>query len=558
MSKEKKLIECVPNFSEGRNPEVIQSIVNAAKSVEGVSVLNVDPGKATHRTVLTFAGEPEAVVEAAFRVIKASYELIDMRQHAGEHPRMGATDVCPLIPLNNISMEETVAYAQKLGQRVGEELQLPVYLYESAAQSEERKNLAHIRAGEYESLEDKFKKTEWKPDYGPAKFIPSFGAIAIGARDFLIAYNVNLNTTSVRKANAVAFDVREIGRTQKVEEHGKIVDKTIPGKCKSLKAIGWYIEEYGLAQVSMNLTNIKDTNLHQAYEACWESANKKGYRVTGSELIGMVPLKVLLAAAEFYLNKQKASLAINEKEKIKIAIKSLGLDELSPFVPEERIIEYKMKAPDQERLAKMNLIEFADETASENPAPGGGSVSAYVGSLGAALACMVANISLSKTGVQTKNIPFSLLGKKVQENKKQLLEKVDQDTLAFHKIIQAMRLPSASEEEKNARKWAIEEATIFAIETPKEVALLAMDNFELIEYVAKHGNPNAISDAGVAALCSRTCVLGACYNMKINAMGLEDKILAKKYAEEANRLSQEAMQWEESILSIVNQHIQIV
>jgi glutamate formiminotransferase / formiminotetrahydrofolate cyclodeaminase len=558
MPTEKKLIECVPNFSEGRNPEVIQSIVKAAQSVEGVSVLNVDPGKATHRTVLTFAGEPEAVIEAAFRVIKASYELIDMRQHTGEHPRMGATDVCPLIPLSNITMEETVAYAQKLGQKVGEELQLPVYLYESAARSEHRKNLAHIRAGEYEGLEEKFKKIEWQPDYGPAKFIPSFGAVAIGARDFLIAYNVNLNTTSVRKANAVAFDVREIGRTQKVEENGKLVEKTIPGKCKSVKAIGWFIEEYGLAQVSMNLTNINDTNLHQAYEACWESANKKGYRVTGSELIGMVPLKVLLEAAEFYLNKQKASLAINEKEKIKIAVKSLGLDELSPFVPEERIIEYKMKAAAQERLAKMNLIEFADETASENPAPGGGSVSAYVGSLGAALACMVANISLSKTGVQTKNISFSLLGKKVQENKKQLIEKVDQDTLAFHKIIEALRLPSASEEEKIARKLAIEEATLFAIETPKEVAMLALDNFELIEYVAKNGNPNAISDAGVAALCSRTCVLGACYNMKINAMGLEDKILAKKYAEEANRLTQEAMQWEEKILAIVNQHIQIV
>jgi glutamate formiminotransferase/formiminotetrahydrofolate cyclodeaminase len=557
MSTTKKLIECVPNFSEGQDSEIIQSIVAAAQSVQGVSVLNVDPGKATHRTVLTFAGEPEAVIEAAFRVIKSTYDKIDMRKHSGEHPRMGATDVCPLIPLSNISMEETAAYARKLGQRVGEELQLPVFLYEAAASSEQRKNLAHIRAGEYEGLEEKLKKPEWKPDFGPATFVPKFGAVAIGARDFLIAYNVNLNTTSVRKANAVAFDVREIGRTQKIIENGEHIEKNIPGRCKSVKAIGWFIEEYGLAQVSMNITNTKDTRLHEAFEACWESANKKGYRVTGSELIGMVPLNVLLDAAEFYLEKQKASLAINEKEKIKIAVKSLGLDELAPFVPEERIIEYKMKVLGEERLAKMTLLEFADETASENPAPGGGSVSAYAGSLGAALACMVANISLSKTGVQVKNMPFSTLGRKVQENKKQLLEKVDQDTLAFNKIIEAIRLPSSTTEEKFARKMAVEDATKYAIETPKQVALLALDNFELIEYVAKYGNPNAISDAAVAALCSRTCVLGACYNMKINAIGLENKSLAKEYIEEADKLTQKAIQWEERILSLVNQHMQL-
>lgn len=556
MSVKKKLIECVPNFSEGRDQNIISRIVDAAKGVEGVSVLNTDPGKATNRTVLTFAGEPENVIEAAFQVIKKSYELIDMRKHAGEHPRMGATDVCPLIPLDNITMEETVAFAKKLAKRVGEELELPVYLYENAAQSEERKNLATIRSGEYEALEDKLKDEKWKPDFGPAKFNPHFGAVVIGARDFLVAYNVNLNTSSVRKANSVAFDVREIGRTVKVKDKsGKIIEKTKPGACKSVKAIGWYIEEYGLAQVSMNLTNINDTNLHEAYEACWTSSLDRGYRVTGSELIGMVPLKVMLAAADYYLTMQNSSLGINEEEKVKIAIKSLGLAELAPFDPSERIIEYKMKSAESERLVSMSLKAFANETASENPAPGGGSVAAYVGSLGAALGCMVASLTVSKSGITEKFKPFSDLGAKVQQNKEQLLSMVDEDTRAFNKIIEAFRLSSGSEEDKDEKKKAIEEATLFAIETPMRVAEIALDNFELIEYVAAYGNPNAISDAGVAALCSRTCVQGACLNVKINAKTLDDKALMKSYFEKADVVLAKAAELEKRVLSIVDKHL---
>ncbi len=556
MSIKKQLIECVPNFSEGRDQSIVNQIVDAAKSIEGVSVLNVDPGKATNRTVLTFAGEPDAVIEAAFQVIKKSSELIDMRKHSGEHPRMGATDVCPLIPLDNISMEETVEFAKKLARRVGEELQLPAYLYENAAQTEERKNLATIRSGEYEALEEKLKDSRWKPDFGPATFNPRFGAVVIGARDFLIAYNVNLNTSSVRKANSVAFDIREIGRTVKSkDENGNQIEKIEPGTCKSVKAIGWYIEEYGLAQVSMNLTNINDTTLHEAYEACWESALRRGYRITGSELIGMVPLKVMLDAADYYLSKQNATLGMNEEEKIKIAIKSLGLAELAPFDPNERIIEYKMKSKDSERLVSMNLKDFANETASENPAPGGGSASAYVGSLGAALACMVASLTVSKTGVTGKYKKFSELGAKVQENKKQLFHMVDEDTRAFNKIIEAFRLPSDSEEEKLVKEKAVEDATLFAIETPMKVAQIALSNFELIEYVAENGNVNAISDAGVAALCSRTCVQGACLNVKINAVTLNDKSKIKNYFDQADQILDEAIVYENRVLSIVNKHL---
>lgn len=556
MSKSNQLIECVPNFSEGRDESIINEIVNAAKSVEGVSVLNVDPGKATNRTVLTFAGDPESVIEGAFQVIKRSYELIDMSKHSGEHPRMGATDVCPLIPLANITMEETVEYAKKLAERVGKELNLPAFLYENAASVPERRNLATIRSGEYEGLEDKLKKVEWKPDFGPAAFNARFGAVVIGARDFLVAYNVNLNTTSVRKANSVAFDVREIGRTVNVkDENGKTIQKTEAGKCKSLKAIGWYIEEYGLAQVSMNLTNINDTTLHEAYEACWESSLARGYRVTGSELIGMVPLKVMIDAADYYLTLQNASLGINEEEKIKIAVKSLGLDELAPFDPRERIIEYKMADIASERLINMTLRDFANETASENPAPGGGSVSAYIGSLGAALGCMVANLTVSRTGVKGKNKVFSDLSIQVQENKKKLFQLVDQDTLAFNKIIDAFRMSSATKEEQEIKTKAIQDATVFAIETPMQVAKTALSNFELLLYVAENGNVNAISDAGVGALCSRTCVQGACYNMKINAITLEDKKLTEKYFKQADEILKTAIEMENKVLAVVESHL---
>lgn len=556
MSKSNQLIECVPNFSEGRDESIINEIVNAAKSVEGVSVLNVDPGKATNRTVLTFAGDPESVIEGAFQVIKRSYELIDMSKHSGEHPRMGATDVCPLIPLANITMEETVEYAKKLAERVGKELNLPAFLYENAASVPERRNLATIRSGEYEGLEDKLKKVEWKPDFGPAAFNARFGVVVIGARDFLVAYNVNLNTTSVRKANSVAFDVREIGRTVNVkDENGKTIQKTEAGKCKSLKAIGWYIEEYGLAQVSMNLTNINDTTLHEAYEACWESSLARGYRVTGSELIGMVPLKVMIDAADYYLTLQNASLGINEEEKIKIAVKSLGLDELAPFDPRERIIEYKMADIASERLINMTLRDFANETASENPAPGGGSVSAYIGSLGAALGCMVANLTVSRTGVKGKNKVFSDLSIQVQENKKKLFQLVDQDTLAFNKIIDAFRMSSATKEEQEIKTKAIQDATVFAIETPMQVAKTALSNFELLLYVAENGNVNAISDAGVGALCSRTCVQGACYNMKINAITLEDKKLTEKYFKQADEILKTAIEMENKVLAVVESHL---
>lgn len=520
----KKIVECVPNFSEGHNMQIIEQIADAIRSVEGIKLLDIDPGKATNRTVVTFVGEPQNVIEAAFRAIQKAAELIDMSKHQGEHPRMGATDVCPLVPVSGVSMEEVVEYARQLGQRVGQELGIPVYLYENAAKDEKRRNLAYVRSGEYEALPEKLKKPEWKPDFGPAEFHARAGATAIGARDFLVAYNVNLNTTSVRRANSVAFDVREKGRIMREGNPitGPIVrnedgsPKRIPGKCKAVKAIGWFIEEYGIAQISMNLTNISITPLHEAFEACRESANKRGLRVTGSELVGLVPKKVLLDAGRYFLKKQHRSTGLPEEEIIRIAVRSLGLDELAPFEPRKKIIEYFLEEEEQNPLIAMNLRAFANETASESPAPGGGSISAYVGALGAALGSMVANLSAHKRGWDDRWEQFSCWAEKGQTIKEELLKLVDEDTRAFESIMQAFRLPKGTEEEKTARQQAIQKATRYAIEIPLKVAETALSTFDLLEAMIKEGNPNSITDAAVGVLCAHTAIRGAAMNVRIN------------------------------------------
>src|ERR1700760_2721284 len=469
-----KLIECVPNFSEGVNLDIIKQITDEVESVEGVRLLNVDPGKATNRTVVTFVGEPEPVIQAAFLAIKKAGELIDMSKHKGEHPRMGATDVCPLIPIANITMEETAEYAKKLAKRVGEDLGIPIYLYEGAQPDKKRSNLSVIRAGEYEGFFKKIKLPEWKPDFGPAEFDAKRGATVIGARDFLIAYNVNLNTTSVRRANSIAFDVREAGRVMRegdpvngriiTDEHGKA--RNIPGSLKAVKAIGWYIEEYGIAQISMNLTNIEVKPVHKAFDEVCSKAHERGVRVTGSELVGLIPLKSMLDAGKYFLAKQQRSTGVSEKELVRIAIKSMGLDELSLFKPEERIIEYLLKDKADSRLVSMTLSDFADETASESPAPGGGSISAYVGVLGASLATMVANLSSHKKGWDDRWEEFSGWAERGQHFKNELIRLVDLDTIAFNKIMTAFGLPKSTDEEKAARTKAIQDATKYAIEVP--------------------------------------------------------------------------------------------
>lgn len=558
----KQLIECVPNFSEGRDMTVIQQITAAIESVEGVKLLDVDPGNATNRTVVTFVGEPQPVVEAAFRAIQKAAELIDMRRHTGEHPRMGATDVCPLIPISNISMEETAEWARKLAERVGNSLDIPVYLYENAASKPERQNLADIRAGEYEGLPEKLNNPDWKPDFGPSTFNAKSGATVVGARDFLIAYNVNLNTTSTRRANSVAFDIREKGRVATDPITGKpLIDPNgdairQPGLLKGVKAIGWYIEEYGIAQISMNITNIRQTSLHEAFEACCNSAQSRGMRVTGSELVGLVPLKVMIDAGKYFLLKQKRSAGVSEAELIKIAVKSMGLDELGPFDPERKIIEYNLEAGNTQRkqsLIHKNLVEFANETASESPAPGGGSISAYVGALGASLATMVANLSSHKKGWDLQWETFSIAAEKGQYLKDALLRTVDEDTLAFNAIMQAFALPKTTPEEKNARSQAIQSATKGAIEVPLKVMQLAFDSFDLIQQMVETGNPNSVTDAAVGALCARTAVLGAYLNVKINASGLKDLEYATEVVTKAEKMAKAAMQLEQDILNLANQ-----
>ncbi len=556
----KQLIECVPNFSEGNDLTIIKQITDRIESVEGVRLLNVDPGKATNRTVVTFVGEPDAVIEAAVRAIKLAGELIDMSKHKGEHPRMGATDVCPLIPVSGITMEETAAYAKKLGERVGKELTIPVYLYENAQPNKDRSNLSIIRAGEYEGFFKKIKLPEWKPDFGPNEYDAKRGATVIGAREFLVAFNINLNTTSTRRANAIAFDVREAGRVKREGDPltGKIIlgpdgkAITIPGTLKSTKAIGWFIEEYGIAQISMNLTNTNITSVHKAFEEVTKSANEKGIRVTGSELVGIIPLKCLIDAGKYFLEKQERSTGIPEKELIKIAVKSLGLEELAPFKPEERIIEYLLKDNSSSKLISMSLHAFADETSSESPAPGGGSIAAYMGSLGVSLATMVANLSSHKRGWDNRWKEFSDWAAKGQAYKDTLLHLVDEDTIAFNKIMSALSLPKSTEEEKVNRTNAIQTATKYATEIPFRVMQTTFASMEVIKAMAEIGNPNSVSDAGVGALAARSAVMGAYLNVKINAAGLTDKKWAETIIADGAIIQERTQQLESEILLIVN------
>ncbi|HHB52485.1 MAG TPA: glutamate formimidoyltransferase [Saprospiraceae bacterium] len=555
----KRLIECVPNFREGHDMNIIEKITDEIKNTENVKLLDVDPGKATNRTVVTFVGEPESVIEAAFKAIKKAGELIDMSKHHGEHPRMVATDVCPLIPISGISTSETVEFAKKLAKRVGEELNIPVYLYEEAASQPKRKNLATIRAGEYEGLEKKLKDPEWAPDYGKAEFNKHSGATVIGVRDFLVAYNVNLNTTSTRRANSVAFDIREKGRikregdpiTGKIvrDENGNPVRE--PGTLKYVKAIGWYIEEYGIAQVSMNLTNIKETPLHIAFEEAVKSASNRGMRVTGSELVGLVPKKVMIDAGNYFLEKQNRSTGIPEEDIIFIAVKSMGLDELKPFDPRKKIIEYLLEDNTQNKLVNLTAYEFANETSRESPAPGGGSIAAYSGALGASLATMVANLSAHKRGWDSRWKEFSEFAQKGQAIKDKLLYLVDEDTNAFNKIIEAIRMPKNSEEEKSSRKEAITKATKYAIQIPFTVMKTSFEALPLLEYMANKGNPNSVSDAGVGVLAVQTAVEGAYMNVVINCKDLDDKKFVDDTLNQADKILKETQNKSKEILKTV-------
>lgn len=553
------LIECVPNFSEGRNLDIIRQITDRIGAVEGATLLHVDPGKATNRTVVTFAGAPGPVVEAAFQAIAAAAELIDMRQHQGEHPRMGATDVCPLVPIAGITMEETAALARQLAERVGRELGIPVYCYEAAQPDPARKNLAVIRAGEYEGLERKLADPVWRPDFGPATFNAKSGATVIGARDFLVAYNVNLNTTSTRRANAIAFDVREAGRPKR-EGHpltGKVLtDVTgkpvmIPGTLTAVKAIGWYIEEYGIAQVSMNLTDLRATALHTAFDEVCRAADARGVRVTGSELVGLVPLGCLLEAGRHYLRKQQRSLGVSEAELVKIAVKSLGLSELAPFVPEERIIEYRLRDTGLTRLVDLPVRGFVEETAAESAAPGGGSVAALLGALGAALGTMVANLSSHKRGWDERWEEFSCWAEDGQRRKDELLALVDEDTRAFDRVMAALALPKDTEAEKAARSAALAEANLGALMVPWRVMQAAHGCFGLLQAMAEQGNPASASDAGVGALCARAAVRGAWLNVRTNVAGVRDHGAISGILEQGARLDQEAAGLEAAILAIV-------
>ncbi|CAG0955631.1 MAG: glutamate formimidoyltransferase [Bacteroidetes bacterium] len=562
----KSIIECVPNISEGNDKNKIQEIVNAAQNVEGIRVLDVDAGKATNRTVITFVGEPEAVCEAAFRLIKKAAELIDMSVHKGEHPRMGATDVCPLVPVSGISMEETAEFAKKLGKRVGHELGIPVYLYENAAQEEKRKNLANCRAGEYEGLPQKISSVGWKPDFGPSEFnnrIRTTGATAIGARDFLVAYNINLNTTSTRRANSVAFDIREKGRIKREGNPltGKIVlnekgePETTPGTLKAVKGIGWYIEEYGIAQVSLNLNNISITPMHIAFEEACKKASERGLRVTGSELVGLVPLKSMLDAGKYFLKKQQRSTGVSDAELIKIAVRSLGLDELSPFNPNEKIIEYLLEEKTEKRLVDLSLTQFTIETAADSPAPGGGSISAYVGALGAALGTMVANLSSHKRGWDDKWEYFSDWAEKGKKYYNDLLFLVDEDTKAFNEIMVAHQLPKTTDEEKEARKKAIAQATRYAIEIPLKAMETAYNSMEVMERMVKEGMESSLSDAAVGILCARTAVEGAYLNVRINMKGFDDAEFVKQTSEKAKEIHQKALQLEKQTMDFVSSKI---
>jgi glutamate formiminotransferase/formiminotetrahydrofolate cyclodeaminase len=554
----RQIIECVPNFSEGRDLAAIKQITDAIEGVKGIKLLNVDPGYTTNRTVVTFVGEPEQVVEAAFRAVQRASEVIDMRSHQGEHPRFGATDVCPFVPVSNISMEETVRYAILLAERVGYELKIPVYCYEEAAFEEKRRSLANCRAGEYEGLEEKMKTAAWKPDFGPSAFNARTGAIAIGARNFLIAYNINLNTNSVRLANSIAFDVREAGRIKREGDPvtGKIISDLhgnplrIPGTLKKVRAIGWYIKEYGIAQISMNLIDLSVTSIHKAFDEVCEKARERGVRVTGSELIGMIPLQSILDAGKYFLKKQHRSLGIPDREIIKIAVKSLGLDELAPFDPNKRIIEYFLEGNDNE-LIGLSLPEFARELASESPAPGGGSASAYVGALGAALGTMVANLSSHKRGWDNRWEEFSEWAEKGKNCFEALLKLVDKDAEAFNQIMSAFKLPKETPEEITIRKKAIQSATRNAIDVPFSVMQISYQSMEVIEAMAEKGNANSVTDAGVGALCAATAVSGAYLNILVNASGFDDKDSIRQLLNEAESLELMAKDKCSTILSVV-------
>ena len=557
------IIECVPNFSEGRRPEVIEAIAQAIRQVEGVKLLDVDPGKATNRTVMTMAGSPERVIEAAFQAISMAASLIDMRSHTGEHPRMGATDVCPLIPISGITMEETAAYAHQLAQRVGAELGIPVYMYESAATRPERKNLATVRAGEYEGFAKKMEQPDWKPDYGPMTFNERSGASVIGARDFLVAYNVNLNTRSERRANSVAFDIREKGRVRRKgnpvtgeiirDEHGEPVREE--GMCKGVKAIGWYIAEYGVAQVSMNITDVKQTSLHAAFDACMQSALLRGMRVTGSELVGLVPLQVMLDAGMHYMKKQGLSQGVSDAELIHIAVKSMGLDELGAFNPKKKIIEYLLEDEASGRLTAMSMTGFSEELASDSPAPGGGSAAAYAGALAASLGTMVANLSANKRGWEDRHEYFSEWAVKGQESRKRLLQMVDEDTLAFNSLMDAFRLPKETPDDKIVRQAAIEAATLRATYSPLNMMRLAHEQFPMLEVMTAEGNPNSVSDAGVGAICALAAVEGGWLNVMINLGGLKDKEKAAEIQHIAESILRDSRMCKERIFKMVTEKL---
>lgn len=557
----KKLIECVPNFSEGRDMSVIQQITAEIEKIDGVKLLDVDPGQATNRTVVTMVGTPDEVIEAAFMAVKKASELIDMRNHHGAHPRFGATDVCPLIPVANISMEEVAEYAHKLAKRIGEELNIPIYCYENAALIKERRNLAFCRSGEYEGLKDKITKPEWKPDFGPATFNATAGATAVGARDFLIAVNYNLNTTSTRRANAIAFDVREKGRpvregnqvTGKIKKDENGNQVMMPGTLKGTKAIGWFIDEYAVAQVSMNITNIAVTPLHIAFDEVCAKAQARGIRVTGTEIVGLVPKSTLTDAGKYFLLKQQRSVGVSEEELIKIAVKSMGLDDLKPFKPEEKIIEYMLAAEDnQKKLVDMTCVGFANETASESPAPGGGSISAYMAALGVSLGTMVANLSSHKPGWDERWEEFSIWAEKGQQLKDELIHLVDEDTAAFNKIMDALGLPKGTDAEKAARKQALQDATLYATLVPFRTMEKSLIGFDICKAMVEIGNPNSITDAGVGALCCRSAVMGAFLNVKINAAGLEDKAKAQELIENGAKIEAQAIALEQEILAKVN------
>jgi glutamate formiminotransferase / formiminotetrahydrofolate cyclodeaminase len=559
----RQLIECVPNISEGRDAEKIKAISSVVETVEGVTLLDVDPGKTTNRTVITFVGEPGPVIEAAFLLIKKAAELIDMSKHSGEHPRMGATDVCPLIPISNITMDEVIPFAHKLGKRIGEELGIPGYFYEAAALVPERSNLAYCRKGQYEGLK-KLSEPQWKPDFGPAEFndrAKGSGATAVGARDFLVAYNVNLNSTSARRANAIAFDMREAGRIlragdsltgkQVLDENGE--PKRVPGSLKCVKGIGWFIEEYGIAQLSLNLTNIGVTPVHVAFDEAVAKSAERGIRVTGSEVVGLIPLKVLIDAADHYLIKQERSLGISEAEKIKIAVKSMGMDDLAPFNPREKIIEYLIQDMEKgpKKLIDLTLVDFANETSSESPAPGGGSISAYCGVMGVALGTMVANLSAHKRGWDARWEEFSDWAVRGLAYQNKLLGLVDEDTNAFNKIIDAVRMPKGSADEKATRHQAMQDATKYAVEVPLDVARTCLASMEVMKAMAEHGNPNSVTDAGVGGMCARTGVIGATMNARINVGDLDDKEYANGVLAECKRLIDEAEALERVIRDIV-------